>query len=212
MALKEYDLGEAGRRCVVENLRSGTSLSALLARCVEHRSGRAYTILPEGVEDNELYKFEEPLRPLEYPIDRSDQTMSLLSGYSPVDAIVAHLESLAIAWPQLVLWTEDHLALRTDPVILNFSSDNGISVGFFRDAVTYLVSGSRVLRSRAGGDVIRKLRTMPVWNGAILRQSNILPTSKMEISDSLADQLLSELTVVFVMAYRMDGFVFWKAS
>jgi hypothetical protein len=155
LALKEYDLDGAGRRCIVDYLGSGTSLSALLNRLVEGRPGRSYTVLPDGIEESELYKFEEPLRPLEYPIDRSDHTISLLSGYDPINTFVAHLESLALASPHLVLWTEHHLALRTDPAILNFPSDEGISVGFFGEAVTYLVSGAKVLRSRASGDVVR---------------------------------------------------------
>jgi hypothetical protein len=209
--LREYDLGHSGCDYVLRTLRDGRALSTALAQTVERRWNRTYTLLPGGIEDVEAHKFDEPLRQIDYSVNRSDKFLLALKDYSAIDALASHFSDFMFAQSHAFLWIEDYLARPGDP-ILTTRSTGSMTVIYLNSTIVYSVNGKALLASGQPNRTLRLTRSMPVWNGAFLRTLKFGFTGNTIVRAELLASILSEAMIIFVMAYDMDGFVFCELN
>lgn len=159
--LREYDLGHNGCDYVLRTLGDGRALSTALAQAVERRWKRTYTLLPGGIEDVEAHEFDEPLRQIDYPVNRSDKFLLAVKDYSAIDALASHFSEFMVAQSHAFLWIEDYLARPGDP-ILTTRSTGSMTVVYLNSTVVYSVSGKALLASGQSNRTPRLTRSMPV--------------------------------------------------
>lgn len=211
MVNRRYDLDRRGHDFLVRSLRDGRALSAALAPIVSSHPGEAYTFLPKGIEISELYKFDTPLREVDYPIDRSERFLAAVRSFNSIDNLVAHIADLAVKYPRSAIWAEDFLARPGDPAVVESGVRRaGVRTCYFDDTITYVVNSKALCGSNRGNRIVKEMRSMPIWNGAILSDVDIGIAECADLDPRIREQMLKKIIVIFSLAYRMDGFVFWS--
>lgn len=207
--IKAYDLGVSGREYLLHTLDDGRALSRALAMIVRQHSGRTYTLLPEGLEHAEVCELNKPLKKFDCPVERPDTFLVPLKNYRSIDVFVSHIGDAARSNSNAVLWTEDYLARPADAANVDPAMPKEIAVVYIQDTVTYLARGRIFSATNVANQIAKRMRSMPIWNGVLLRRLNInFVGNAMPLE--IAESLLSEASIIFSTAYHMDGLIYFE--
>jgi hypothetical protein len=202
-----FDLGKPGLDFALRQLGHGRALSKAMTD-VAHRCQSSFTLLPAETSADIAKNLDKHLHyQTVAPIIQSSSR--LFSDYSGIDALVSVISDLAEDKPNGAIWVEDYLARVNDPNMPKALKNRArVSTLFLEDTVTYLVD-LRWFASSLARRLAQSLRSVPIWNGVVLRQVSPRPFGPI-VSRSVSDQILAESELVFCTAYDTDGFVFLK--